>query len=175
MSEERNGSLIKQRFFNYDIECTALPNFFLMQTFNITCLCNDELNALNLPPIDRITIRNVTKMLKPIDKNYPFVFPIYGYVLITIGGTVMVVMIIGIVYYAKYHKARAMVQRTRNPPSIEAIELQTKPVCSREMVKPEDKVSGKVTPKLLQKKLEDLGVDFTPYEKYMIPYVVVFL
>ena len=106
------------------------------------------------------------KMLKPIDKNYPFVFPIYGYVLITIGGTVMVVMIIGILYYVKYCRARVMVQRTRNPPSIEAIELQTKPVHSREMVKPEDKVSGKVTPQLLQKKLEDLGVDFTPYEKY---------
>ena len=136
-----------------------------MQTFNITHLSNDELNALNLPPIDRITIRNVMKMLKPIDKNYPFVFPIYGYVLITIGGTVIVVLIIGILYYVKYHRARMMVWRTRNPPSIEAIELQTKPVCSREMVKPEDKVWQSHTP-VTSEKDGKFGSNFTPYEKY---------
>ena len=59
MTEERNGSLIKQRFFNYDVEYTDIPNFFLMQTFNITHLTSDELDALSidLPPIDRITVK----------------------------------------------------------------------------------------------------------------------
>ena len=124
MTEERNGSLIKQRFFNYDVEYTDIPNFFLMQTFNITHLTSDEVDALSidLPPIDRITVKNVTEMLKPIDKNYPFVFPIYGYVLITIGGTIMVIMVL---YYAKYHRGKAMRSKSRKsnkfPPSAEAI------------------------------------------------------
>ena len=82
MTEETNGSLIKQRFFNYDTEYTAIPNFFLMQTFNITKLTPAELDTLSndLPPIDHVKIKNITKMLKPIDKNYPFEFPLYGYV-----------------------------------------------------------------------------------------------
>ena len=117
MTKERNGSHIKQQFFNYDIEYTAIPNFFLMQAFNITHLTSDELDVLSndLPPIDRITIRNVTKRLRPIDKNYPFISPIYGYVLITVGGTIMVILVIGVLYYAKYHRAKAMVQKSKNP------------------------------------------------------------
>ena len=44
-------------------EYTAIPNFFLMQIFNITHWTSDELDALSndLPRIDRITIRIVTK------------------------------------------------------------------------------------------------------------------
>ena len=142
-----------------------------MQTFNITHLTSDELDALsiNLPPIDRLTVKNVTEMLKPIDKNYPFVFPIYGYVLITIGGAIMVIIVIGLLYYVKYHRGKAMRPKSRKsnkfPPSAEAIELQPIPHKARESVKMEI-ASDKVTPKILQRKLEDLGVDFTPYEKY---------
>ena len=169
MTEKRNDSLIKQQFFNYDVEYTDIPNFFLIQTFNITHLTSDEIDALStdLSPIDRISIKNVTEMLKPIDKNYPF--PIYGYVLITIGGTIMVIMVVGILYYAKYCIGKAMMLKSRKsnkfPPSAEAIELQPKPHKTRESVKMEI-VSDKVIPKILQRKLEDLGVDFTPYEKY---------
>ena len=171
MTEKRNGSLIKQQFFNYDVEYTDIPNFFLMQTFNITQLTSNELDALSidLPSIDRITVKNVTEMLKPIDKSYPFVFPIYGHVLITIGGTIMVIMVIGILYYAKYHRGKVMRPKSRKsnkfPPSTEAIELQPIPHKARKSVKIKI-VSGKVTPKTLQRKLKDLGVDFTPYEKY---------
>ena len=140
-----------------------------MQTFNITHLTSDEIDALStdLPPIDRITVKNVTDV-KPIDKNYPFVFPIYGYVLITIGGTIMVIMVICILYYAKYCRGKAMMPKSRKsnkfPPSAEAIELQPIPHKARESVKMEI-VSGKETLKILQRKCEDLGVDFTPYEK----------
>ena len=113
-----------------------------MQTFNITHLTFDEIDALStdLPPIHRITVRNETEMLKRIDKNYPFVFPIYGYVLITIGGTIMVIMV-GILYYAKYCRGKAMMPKSRKsnklPPSVEAIELQPIPHKARESVKME--------------------------------------
>ena len=46
-------------------------------------------------------------MLKPIGKNYPCVFPTYGYVLLTVEGTTLMIMIIGILYYAKYRRAKA--------------------------------------------------------------------
>ena len=61
----------------------------------------------NLPPIGRICIANVTKLLKPIDKNYPFIFPAYGYVLLTVGGTTTIILIIAILYCAKYRWAKA--------------------------------------------------------------------
>ena len=46
-------------------------------------------------------MHNVTKLLKLIDKNYPFIFPTYGYVLLTIGGSATIILIIEILYFAK--------------------------------------------------------------------------
>ena len=109
IKEKLNQSLITDRFFNYDLKYTSIPNFFLMNTFNITKLTQEQLDTLayDLPPVCNIPFRNVTSMLKPIDKNYPFIFPTYGYVLLTIGGTTLTIMVIGILYYAKYKRARA--------------------------------------------------------------------
>ena len=86
MTEKLNGSLIKQRFFNYDVEYTNIPNFHLMQTFNITHLTAEQLDTLSddLPPIKGITIKNVTSLLKKINKNYPYIFPTYGYILASV-------------------------------------------------------------------------------------------
>ena len=67
-------------------------------------------------------------MLKPIGKNYPFVFPTYGYMLLTVGGTTLMIMVIGILYYAKYRRARAGTTtntKKRNPPSKNDIEMPT--------------------------------------------------
>ena len=107
MMDKGNESLIKQRFFNYDAEYTAIPNFFRMKTFNITRLTSEEMDALSndLPAIDRIPIWNVTRMLKNINKNYPFVFSTYGYVLLACGGTALLILILGILYYAKFRRA----------------------------------------------------------------------
>ena len=54
----------------------SIPNFFLMNTFNIMKLTAEELGTLthDLPSIHNIPFCNVTQMLKSIDKNYPFVF-----------------------------------------------------------------------------------------------------
>lgn len=131
MSEEQNGSLIKQRFFNYDMEYTAIPNFHLMQTFNITHLTAEQLDTLSddLPPIKGITIKNVTSLLKKINKNYPYIFPTYGYILASVAGTVLVLLIIGTLCYVKYQRAKAMAPKSKLskmvPPTIERIELQT--------------------------------------------------
>ena len=80
-----------------------------MNTFNITKLTQEQLDTLayDLLPVRNIPFRNVTSMLKPIDKHYPFIFPTYGYVLLTIGGTTLTIMVISILYYAKYKRARA--------------------------------------------------------------------
>ena len=82
----------------------SIPNFFLMNTFNITKLMAEELGTLtcDLPSIHNIPFPNVTQMLKSIDKNYPFVFLTYSYVLLTIGGTTVTIIVIGIFYYAKH-------------------------------------------------------------------------
>ena len=95
---------IKQRFFNYDMEYTAIPNFHLMQTFNITHLTAEQLDTLSddLPTIKGITIKNVTSLLKKINKNYPYIFPTYGYILVSVSGTVLVLLIIGTLCYVKY-------------------------------------------------------------------------
>ena len=87
----------------------SIPNFFLMNIFNIMKLTAEECGILthDLPSISNIPFQNVTHMLKSIDKNYPFVFPTYGYVLLTIGGTTVTIMVIGIFYYAKYQRVRA--------------------------------------------------------------------
>ena len=104
MSQKRNDSIIKQRFFNYDEGYSAIPNFFLMQTFNFTKLTPEQIDKLSndLPLIEQIQVHNVKAMLKKINKNYPFELPIYGYVSIAIGGTLLVVLVIGVLYYAKY-------------------------------------------------------------------------
>ena len=99
-----------------------------MNTFNITKLTVDQLDTLvhDLPPICNIPFWNVTQMLKPIEKNYPFIFLSYGFVLLTIGGTTVIIMVIGILYYAKYKRARAGVassKRKKSPPSKEDIEM----------------------------------------------------
>ena len=80
-----------------------------MNTFNITELSPEQLGTLasKIPPICNVPFQNVTKMLKPIDKNYPYVFLTYGYVLLTIGGTTVMIIVIGILYYAKHKRAKA--------------------------------------------------------------------
>ena len=68
----------------------------------------EELGILthDFPSIRNIPFWNVTQMLKLINKNYPFVFPTYSYVLLTIGGTTVTIMVIGIFYYAKYQRVK---------------------------------------------------------------------
>ena len=176
MFEKRNSSLIQQRFFNYDVQYSAIPNFFLMQTFNITKLTPVQIDALSndLPTIDRIPVCNVTNMLKKISKNYPFIFPIYGYVLITIGGTVLVMLTIGVIYYAKFRKAKAMVMKPQASKSVSMSDVELQPLSMKTTCKQtQDRVNNdiqeasRVTPLLLQQKLKDeLGVDFSSYEKY---------
>ena len=174
LTERQNGSIIRQRFFNYDIEYSAIPNFFLMRTFNLTQLTKKQISMLTneLPPIARVQIRNVTEMLKSINRNYPFVFPLYGYILLACGGTVVVILIIGILYYAKYRRAKATIARPKH--MLTANDIEMKPLnvqATKEQVKDplqDNSVeSTKVTPSLLQKKLEnDLGIDFSSYEKF---------
>ena len=176
MMDKGNESLIKQRFFNYDAEYTGIPNVFLIKTFNITRLTSEEMDALSndLPVIDRIPIQNVTRMLKNINKNYPFVFPTYGYVLLTCGGTALLILILGILYYAKFRRARATVPRLQRSKPINAndIELQPMPVKTtskqtQDLLVEDTIQPTKVTPLILKKKLEDdLGIDFSAYERF---------
>ena len=76
IKEKLNQSLITDRFFNYDLKYTSIPNFFLMNTFNITKLTQEQLDTLayDLPPVHNMPFKSVTSMLKPIDKNYPSYF-----------------------------------------------------------------------------------------------------
>ena len=176
LTEKQNDSLIKQRFFNYDVEYSAIPNFFLMRTFNLTRLTPEQIDTLSkdLPAIDRIPIQNVTSMLKHINREYPFVFPIYGYILLTVGGTILVILIIGILYYAKYRQTKAKAPRPQRSKrlSINDIELQPMHVKTtnkqaQDLLLEDGKQPNKVTPLLLQKKLEkDLGIDFSSYERF---------
>ena len=176
MSEKRENSLIKQRFFNYDEGYISIPNFFLMQTFNITKLSSEQIDKLSndLPIITRTPIHNVTALLREINKNYPFELPIYGYVSIAIGGTVLIMLVIGVLYYAKYRRAKAKRLKRQWSKPISNSEIELQPTASRIMGKQandvlngELKEPAKVTPLLLQQKLEDeLGIDFSSYEKY---------
>ena len=88
------------------MEYTAIPNFHLMQTFNIIHLTGEQLDTLSddLPPIKGITIKNVTSLLKKINKNYPYIFPTYGYILASVAGTVLVLLIIAML--CKVSKSR---------------------------------------------------------------------
>ena len=158
LTEKQNASLIKQRFFNYDVEYSAIPNFFLMRTFNLTRLTPEQIDTLSndLPAIDRIPIQNVTSMLKHINREYPFVFPIYGYILLTVRGTILVILIIGISYYAKYRQTKAKAPRPRRskPVSINNIELQPMHVKTtnkqaQDLLLEDDNQPNKVTPLLL--------------------------
>ena len=65
-------------------------------------------------------------MLKPIYKNHPFLFLTYGYVLLTIGGTTVMIIVIGILYYAKYKRVKAsrMPNLRKIPLSKDDTELQ---------------------------------------------------
>ena len=176
MSQKRNDSLIKQRFFNYDEGYSAIPNFFLMQTFNFTKLTPEQIDKLSndLPLIEQIQVHNVKAMLKKINKNYPFELPIYGYVSIAIGGTLLVVLVIGVLYYAKYRRAKATRTKRQWPKPVSNGDIELQPTLMKTMGKwtndplnKDCREPAKVTPLLLQQKLEDeLGIDFSSYEKY---------
>ena len=142
----------------------------------------EELGTLtcDLPLICNIPLRNVTQMLKSIDKNYPFVFPTYGYELLTTGGTTLTIMIIGIFYYAKHQRIKvgsAPKKTERKPPSKEDVEIiSLQNTTNDQAIKyrgcivsksdPEPSTS-KVTPLLIQKRLEeDYSIDFSSYEIY---------
>ena len=137
-----------------------------MNTFNITKLTLEQLDTLayDLPPVHNIPLRNVTSMLKPINKNYPFIFPTYGYVLLTIGGTTLTIMVIGILYYAKNKRARAAAapsKRNQSPPSKEDIEMvslqsttnkqMTKHLGHEVAVSDPEPMASMATPLLIQK------------------------
>ena len=168
IKSEYNQSLIEERFFNYDVKYTSIPNFFVMNVFSITQLSEDKLNelALDLPPIRAIPMRNISALLTPIDKNYPFTMPIYGYVLITIGGTSVIIMIIGLIYYAKFRRAKAAAKpvvryRNNKPPSKEEIEIQFQTATSTN-----PRVKSPATPLLLKETLEkEYNIDFSGYDK----------
>jgi hypothetical protein len=170
--------LTTDRFFNFKPEFTKIPNFFLMNTLNITRLTDAELDRLanDLPPLQRIPMKNVSAMLAPIDRNYPFVMPTFAYVLMTVGGTVVVMLVIGVYCYVRYKRAKAkrepiVAYRPRRqhsrstPPSKEDIEIQIQPL------QPETPVVHKqdkrvVTPMLLQQTLEqEYNIDFSTYER----------
>ena len=176
MSEKRNSSLIQQRFFNYDAEYSAIPNFFLMQTFNITKLTSEEIDTLSnhLPTIDKIPIHNVTRILKSINRNYPFIFPMYGYVLITIGGTGLFVFIVYVLYYIRFRIAKAKAPRLQRSKHLNTNEIELQPTNVETTSKQaqdlllEDTIQHtRVTPLLLKTRLEeDLGIDFSSYDKF---------
>ena len=153
-----------------------------MNTFNITKLTVEQLDTLvhDLPPIHNIPFQNVAQMLEPIKKNYPFIFLTYGYVLLSIGGTTVTIMVIGILYYAKYKRARGGVassKRKQSSPSKEdneIVSLQT--TTNDQMIKyhghqvtksDSEPITSMATPLLIQKRLqENFGVDFSKYENY---------
>ena len=175
MSEKKNGCLIQQRFFNYDAEYSAIPNFFLMQTFNITQLTSEEIDALSndLPIIDKIHIHNVMRMLKNINKNYPFTLPTYRYVLISIGGTGLFICIVGILYYIRFRTARARAPRLKRSEGLNTNDIELQPVLVETSKQPQDLLledtsqPTRVTPLLLKNRLEEeLGIDFSSYDKF---------
>ncbi len=111
-------------------------------------------------------MKNVSAMLKLINKNYPFEMPVYGYVLITVAGTTLIILVTGVLLYVQYRWAKVTQPPVpkRNPhhlPSKEEIELQSLTLKSTNERIPHRRP---VTPQLLCKILEeDLGVDFRKY------------
>ena len=183
-TQESEGGMITRRFFNYNLNYTSIPNFFLMETLQIDKLTPEQLDNLTneLPPVQNIPFEDISKKLKPINRHYPFVFPAYGKILITIVVTTLVILIIGIACYLKYKRAKArqitghlpMFKREkRAPPSKDDIELQpmslntTNESVRHELAQPS--TSGRktpVTPLLIQRKLEhDFGIDFSTYDR----------
>ena len=75
----------------------------------------EQLDTLvhDLLPICNIPFQNVTQMLKRIKITILLFFLTYSYVLLTIGGTMVTIMVIGIPYYAKYRRARVGVASSK--------------------------------------------------------------
>ncbi len=176
IKSQKNGSLIEQRFFNFDLEETSIPNFWLMNTFNLTKLTPEQVGqiAQDLPPLNKIDILDINKLLEPIDTDYPFEMPTYAYVLISAAVTTLLILIIGVLYYVRYRRARAAATPAvkyskRKPPSKEEIELQPLSLTTTNKQVEEPSTSGRktpITPLLIRKKLEeDFNIDFSTYER----------
>jgi hypothetical protein len=184
MKETNERNLIEARFFNYELNYTSISNFFLTNTFNLTKLTPTELDALanDLPPLKQVSMKNISALMVPIDKNYPFTMPIYGYVLLTIGGTIVVILVLGVFYYMKYKRAKAAaknspIMRYKNRktparlPSKDEIELQLPSLTStNERVSTNNLQTARskspATPLLVKKTLEqNYNIDFSAYEK----------
>ena len=176
-----NGSLVAKRFFNYNLEFPKLQNFFLVNKFNLTKMSTEELDkiAKTLPPIDKVPFRNVSALLTPINRNYPPVIPLYGYILFAIGGTITVILVAGILYYLKYKRAKARatpnVHYRKNKslarlPSKDEIEIQMPSLTStneqaNSLTANPVKTKSPVTPLLVRKTLEEeYNIDFSAYD-----------
>lgn len=165
----RNQSMIEERFFNYNLQYTSLKNFHLTQVFKLTTLSPDQIDQLahDLPPIKRIPMKNISTLMQAIDKDYPFEMPIYGYVLITMAVTTLIILIVGIILYVRYKRAKVSSNtptRTHRPlPTKDEIEMQPLSLTTTNTRLPHRRP---VTPQLLRRTLEeDLGVDFRKYNR----------
>ena len=142
----------------------------------MTQLTSKEIDALSndLPTIDKIPIHNVTRMLKNINSNYPFVFPVYGYVLIASGGTALFILIIGILYYTRFKIVRAKVPRQQkskhmntNDIELQPMSMKTNRKLEQDLMEEDSVQPTRVTLLLLKTRLEeDLGIDFRSYDKF---------
>ena len=141
--------------------------------FNLTRLSKAELDELaqDLPPMRSVPVKNITALLTPIDKNYPFVLPTYAYVLMAVGGTIVVMLVLGVMYYMKYKRAKAAQPREtaqtrkfeRCPPSKEEIEMVGLTTQRNDVVASPKRAA---TPLLVQQTLEkEFNIDFTRYEE----------
>ncbi len=153
IKEQLNKSLGQDWFQNCDREHSSVKNFFLTKTFSLEHLTKAEIDQLahTLPSILGIYLHNVSALLKPIDQKYQNAKKT--------GGTTLVILTVGMVMYVwHWHVYMGTRLQTKEHGCeihvFEEIELQPMSLWTTNwQVQPKSKVP--VTPKLLQKKLEE--------------------
>ena len=72
-----------------------------MQIFNLTTVSSNELDrfASKILELKRVSFQYLEKVLKQIDENNPFVIPFWSLIIVTILGTLVIVIIVHTICY----------------------------------------------------------------------------
>ena len=78
-----------------------MSNFTLVTAINIPPLTKDEKLATNTPEIAEMTVHTLSNTLQEINRNYPYTMPDWLKTMLTITSTVIAIIVVVVVTYAK--------------------------------------------------------------------------
>ena len=88
---------------NFDLDYTDISNFTLIRDIKIQPLTEKELEnlAINIPKMAELTVLSLSTKLQDINGNFPYTMPDWLKIMLTVGSTVIAIIIIAVIICVK--------------------------------------------------------------------------